>query len=69
MSNTLTNIRLRELLHAAEDQAADTSQPVASLQIARDTATAIAELIDFRVKLAALVEREESLRADARAPR
>lgn len=45
---TPTTPRLRELIRAAEDTAADTSQPYAQIETARDTAAALRELLKCR---------------------
>lgn len=57
---TLTNIRLRELQRIAEDRATDLALPFAEIQDARDTAAALAELHEFRVKLAKMVRGDEA---------
>ena len=45
---TPTTPRLRELIRSAEDTAADTSQPYAQIETARDTAAALRELVAMR---------------------
>ena len=50
--NTISTQRLNELRQSAESRGMDTSEPYAEMMQSRDTAAALAELIELRTAMA-----------------